>query len=181
MIIRDATEADAASCAAIYAPYVTDTAISFEEVPPSDVVLAERIAAAAHRHAWLVAEEDGEILGYAYAVPWKSRTAYQWACEVSVYVDGARRARGAGRQLYTALLDRLRDLGYRTVLAVVVTPNAASEKLHRAMGFEQVALYRRIGYKLGSWHDVAHYQLFLPSVDGGTDDDGAPGPPPGEG
>lgn len=127
MHIRDATAADAAACAAIYAPYVTDTAISFEEVPPSDAVLAERIQTAAHRHAWLVAEDGGEILGYAYAAPWKSRTAYQWACEVSVYVDGARRQRGAGRQLYTALLGRLRELGYRTVLAVVVTPNAASE------------------------------------------------------
>ncbi|ALR12297.1 GCN5 family acetyltransferase [Mycobacteroides saopaulense] len=175
MHIRDATAADAAACAAIYAPYVTDTAISFEEVPPSDVVLAERIQTAAHRHAWLVAEDGAEILGYAYAVPWKSRIAYQWACEVSVYVDGARRQRGAGRQLYAALLDRLRDLGYRTVLAVVVVPNAASEKLHRSMGFEQVALYRRIGYKLGSWHDVAHLQLFLTS----SDDDSVPGRPPG--
>ncbi|MUM17274.1 N-acetyltransferase family protein [Mycobacterium sp. CBMA271] len=175
MVIRDATEADAASCAAIYAPYVTDTAISLEEVPPSDVVFAERIRTAAHRHAWLVAEDDGEILGYAYAVPWRSRTAYQWVCEVSVYVDGSRRQRGAGRQLYTALLDRLRELGYRTALAVVGTPNAASEKLHRSMGFEQVALYRRIGYKLGNWHDVAHFQLFLTS----SDDDSAPGPPPG--
>ncbi|MDO3126017.1 GNAT family N-acetyltransferase [Mycobacteroides abscessus subsp. bolletii] len=176
MHIRDATAADAAACAAIYAPYVTDTAISFEEVPPSDAVLAERIQTAAHRHAWLVAEDGGEILGYAYAAPWKSRTAYQWACEVSVYVDGARRQRGTGRQLYTALLGRLRELGYRTVLAVVVTPNAASEKLHRAMGFEQVALYRRIGYKLGSWHDVTHFQLFLTSAD----DSRAPGPAPGE-
>ncbi|AYM42712.1 GNAT family N-acetyltransferase [Mycobacteroides chelonae] len=175
MRIRDATAADAAACAAIYAPYVTETAISFEEVPPSDVVLAERIQTAAHRHAWLVAEDAGEILGYAYAVPWKSRTAYQWACEVSVYVDGARRQRGAGRQLYAALLERLRSLGYRTVLAVVVVPNPASEKLHLAMGFEQVALYRRIGYKLGSWHDVAHFQLFLTSAD----DASAPGPPPG--
>lgn len=181
MIIRDAAADDAAACAAIYAPYVTDTAISFEEVPPSDAVLAERIRTAAHRHAWLVAEDGGEILGYAYAVPWKSRTAYQWACEVSVYVDGTRQQRGAGRQLYTALLDRLRSLGYRTVLAVVVIPNAASEKLHRAMGFEQVACYRRIGYKLGGWHDVAHFQLFLPSLDDQTDDDSAPGPPPGGG
>lgn len=181
MHIRDATAADAAACAAIYAPYVTDTAISFEEVPPSDVVLAERIQTAAHRHAWLVAEDGGEILGYAYAVPWKARSAYQWACEVSVYVDGARRQRGAGRRLYTALLDRLRDLGYRTVLAGVVVPNAASEKLHLAMGFEQVALYRRIGYKLGSWQDVAYFQLFLPPLDGHADDDSAPGPPPGQG
>ncbi len=160
---------------------MTDTVISFEEVPPSDVVLAERIRTAAHRHAWLVAEEDGEVFGYAYAVPWKSRTAYQWACEISVYVDGARRQRGAGRQLYTALLDRLCALGYRTVLAVVVMPNAASEKLHRSMGFEQVALYRRIGYKLDNWHDAAHFQMFLPSSDGRTDDESSPGPRPGEG
>ncbi|MEU9807388.1 N-acetyltransferase family protein [Mycobacterium sp. NPDC050853] len=180
MIIRDAAADDAAACAAIYAPYVTDTAISFEEVPPSDVVLAERIRSAAHRHAWLVAEDGGEILGYAYAVPWKSRTAYQWACEVSVYVDGTRHQRGTGRRLYSALLDRLRDLGYRTVLAVVVVPNAASEKLHRAMGFEQVGLYRKIGHKLGAWHDVAHFQMFLPSPDGRNTEDGcAPGAPPG--
>ncbi|MBN7299714.1 GNAT family N-acetyltransferase, partial [Mycobacteroides abscessus] len=84
------------------------------------------------------------------------------------------RQRGAGRLLYAALLDRLRDLGYRTVLAVVVTPNEASEKLHLTMGFEQVALYRRIGYKLGSWHDVTHFQLFLTAAD----DSSAPGPAP---
>ncbi|MBB4854342.1 L-amino acid N-acyltransferase YncA [Mycobacteroides chelonae] len=111
MLVRDATAADAAAWAAIYVPYVAETAISFVEVPPSDVVLAERIQTAAHRHAWLVTEDAGEILGYACAMPWKSRTAYQWACEVSVYVGGARRQRGAGRQLYPALLERLRSLG----------------------------------------------------------------------
>lgn len=176
MLIRDATAADAAACADIYAPYVIDTAISFEELPPSAAAMAERIESSIRSHAWLVAEAGGEILGYAYASSWKTRAAYQWACEASVYIDGARRGSGIGRSLYAALFDRLRERGYRTVLGGVAMPNPASEKLHRSMGFEQVSLYRRAGFKLGRWHDVAWFQLFLTS----EDDDGDPGPAPAD-
>lgn len=161
MPVRAATAADAAACAAIYAPYVTDTAITFEtEVPGADE-MARRIAAAAERHAWLVLEDGGRIVGYAYGGPYKARGAYRWACEVSVYVERGRRRTGAGRALYEALLARLTERGYRMAVGGMTLPNDASVGLHRALGFETVGTYRRIGYKHGTWHDVAWTQREL--------------------
>lgn len=168
MRIREATEDDAAACAAIYAPYVTGTAITFEYEPPAPREMAARIGAAQRRHAWLVLEDDGRVVGYAYGVPYKERAAYQWSCEVSVYLELGRRRGGSGRALYTALLERLAERGYRRVLAGMTLPNEASEGLHRAMGFEPVGVQRRIGWKSGAWHDVAWVQRAL------GDDDGPP-------
>jgi L-amino acid N-acyltransferase YncA len=159
--VREATPPDAAACAAIYAPYVTDTAITFEDEPPSAAAMGERIAAAARRHAWLVLEDDGRVAGYAYGTQFKGRAAYRWACEVSVYVELARRRSGAGRALYEALLRRLEERGYHVAVAGMTLPNDASVGLHRAMGFEPVGTYRRIGFKLGAWHDVAWMQRAL--------------------
>jgi phosphinothricin acetyltransferase len=165
LTVRDATEHDAASCAAIYAPYVTDTAITFEDRPPTAPHMAERIAVAQRHHAWLVLTDssgpDGRTVGYAYAGPFASRAAYRFSCEVSVYLDGALHRRGGGRALYTALLRRLTERGYRTAAAGMTLPNEASAGLHRAMGFEPVGTYRRIGWKLGAWHDVAWFQRGL--------------------
>lgn len=160
-VVRDALPADAARCAEIYAPYVRDTAISFEDHPPDAAELARRIAAAQHEHAWLVLEDAGGVTGYAYAGPFMSRAAYRWSATVSVYLDGARRRSGGGRALYAALFDRLAGQGIRTVLAGVALPNEASEGLHRALGFELAGAYRRVGWKLGRWHDVAWYQKDL--------------------
>jgi L-amino acid N-acyltransferase YncA len=159
--VRDASERDAASCAAIYAPYVTDTAITFETDPPSPGEMAERIAAASRRHAWVVLEEQGRIAGYAYGAPFHTRAAYRWACQVSVYLELGRRRTGGGRALYTALLARLIDRGFRVAVAGMTLPNDASVGLHRAMGFEPVGTYRRIGFKHGAWHDVAWTQRIL--------------------
>jgi L-amino acid N-acyltransferase YncA len=157
--IRDATTDDAAACAAIYAPYVTDTAITFELEPPGVDEMAARIAKAAATHAWLVLEdEDGAVAGYAYGGPFAPRAAYRWACEVSVYLDRDRRGAGGGRALYGALLDRLAARGYRTVLGGMTLPNDASEALHRSMGFWTNGVHRRIGFKHGAWHDVAWMQ-----------------------
>lgn len=161
MLIRDASRADAEACAAIYAPYVRDTVISFEDEAPDAAELTRRIAAAQRHHAWLVAERDGEVVGYAYAGEYKSRAAYRWSCEVSVYLDAGLRRAGVGRALYTALLDRLTELGYRTVVAGMTLPNPASEGLHRALGFEPVGVWRRIGWKHGAWRDVAWVQRSL--------------------
>lgn len=156
--VRDASVQDAEACAAIYAPYVLDTAISFETAAPSPADMATRILAALSTHAWLVLDEDGRVAGYAYAGPHKSRAAYRWACEVSVYLEPGRRRTGAGRMLYEALFDRLAARGFRTVVAGMTLPNDASVGLHRALGFEPVGTYRRIGWKHGSWHDVAWVQ-----------------------
>ena len=169
-MIRDATAADAERCAAIYAPYVRETAISFESEPPAADELARRIAEAQRAHAWLVLETDGDVVGYAYGGPFMARAAYQWATTVSVYLDAGRRRAGGGRALYEALFDRLAARGHRTALAGIALPNDASIGLHLAMGFEPAGIYRRVGWKHDRWHDVAWYQRDL------TDDDGPPGP-----
>jgi L-amino acid N-acyltransferase YncA len=160
-IVRSASELDAAACAAIYAPYVTSTAITFESDPPSPADMAERIGAALQSHAWLVLEDEGRVVGYAYGSRFEPRAAYRWACEVSVYVEHGRRRTGSGRILYEALFRRLADRGFRVAIAGMTLPNDASVGLHRALGFEPVGTYRRIGFKHGSWHDVAWTQRTL--------------------
>jgi L-amino acid N-acyltransferase YncA len=140
---------------------VLDTTITFETVPPSAAEMAERIATAQQAHAWLVLEDGNQVVGYAYAAPFKARAAYRWACEVSVYVEPGRRRTGAGRALYEALFDRLRQRGYLRAAAGMTLPNDASEGLHRALGFTPVGTYRRIGWKHGAWRDVAWMQLDL--------------------
>ncbi|HXV92584.1 MAG TPA: arsinothricin resistance N-acetyltransferase ArsN1 family B [Pseudonocardia sp.] len=159
--VRDASEGDAEACARIYAPYVTDTTISFESEPPSPAEMAERIAAALRTHAWLVLEEQGRVVGYAYGGPFRSRAAYRWSCEVSVYLQPGRRRTGGGRALYEALFTRLAERGYRTAFAGMTLPNDASVGLHRAMGFETIGTFRRVGWKHGAWHDVAWAQRTL--------------------
>jgi phosphinothricin acetyltransferase len=159
--VRDATAHDAAACAAIYQPYVTDTAITFEADPPTAAQMVERIAAALRRHAFLVLEDDGRVVGYAYGGVFNARAAYRWACEVSVYVEVGRLRSGAGRMLYEALLRRLAERGYRVAVAGMTLPNDASGALHRALGFEPVGTYRQIGFKHGAWHDVEWMQRAL--------------------
>jgi L-amino acid N-acyltransferase YncA len=166
MKVRDANEDDADACAAIYAPYVTDTAITFEYEPPSAAEMARRIAAAQRAHAWLVLEDDGRVVGYAYGGPYKERAAYRWSSEVSVYLETGRRRGGSGRLLYEALFQRLAERGLRTLVAGMTLPNDASEGLHRAMGFEPIGTFRRVGWKHGQWRDVAWAQRSL-----GTDDE----------
>lgn len=164
--VRPATEMDAAACAAIYAPYVTDTAVSFETEPPSAEEMADRIASASVNHAWLVLEEAGVVVGYAYGIPFRDRAAYRWTCEVSVYMQMGRRRTGGGRALYEALLARLAERGYHLAVAGMTLPNEASVGLHRALGFEPVGTYREVGFKHGRWHDVAWVQRILGAASG---------------
>jgi phosphinothricin acetyltransferase len=156
--VREASAADAAACAAIYAPNVRETAISFELEPPSVGEMAARIAGA---HVWLVAEEAGRVVGYAYADQFKARAAYARTCEVTVYMDRGWAGRGGGRALYAELLARLAQRGFRVAVAVIALPNDASHALHRAFGFEPVGVLPGVGYKHGVWHDVAYLQLTL--------------------
>src|SRR6476660_3987876 len=160
-IMSDTTAADAAACAAIYAPFVTGTTVTFETEPPGADEMARRIAKAQARHAFLVLEEDGEVGGYAYAGPFKERAAYRWSCEVSVYLEPTRQGRGAGRLLYAVLLERLTARGYRMAAAGMTQPNEASGRLHAAMGFEPVGTYRGIGWKFGFPRDVTWVQRAL--------------------
>jgi L-amino acid N-acyltransferase YncA len=171
--VREASALDGAGCAAVYAPYVTGTAVTFELQPPTAEEMGSRIEGAWERHAWLVLEEKARVVGYAYGAAFAKRAAYRWACEVSVYLEQGRRRTGGGRALYEALLPRLAQRGYRTALAGMTLPNDASVGLHGALGFQPAGTFRRVGYKLGAWHDVAWVQLMI------GDDQDPPGEPGG--
>jgi len=176
MLIRHAlADADAAGCAAIYAPFVRDTAISLEGHPPDAAEFSRRIDSISAQHPWLVAEDEGALAGYAYGSAHRERAGYRWAAEVAVYVGEGHRRRGVGRALYGALLELLRRQGLQIACAGITLPNDASVALHEACGFEPVGIYRRIGWKAGSWHDVGWWQLRLLRPRDGPPPE--PGPP----
>ncbi len=151
MSIRPATPADARSIAEIYAPYVADTAISFEETPPDAAEIARRMEGA---HLWLVDETDGDITGYAYATPWRSRHAYRFTVETTVYVASEQHGRGVGRRLYEELLAQLGALGFVTAVAGITLPNEQSVEFHRSLGFGDVGTFPKVGYKFDTWYDT---------------------------
>jgi L-amino acid N-acyltransferase YncA len=124
--------------------------------------MAERIRAA---HVWLVAERDGDVVGYAYGGQHRERAAYNWTVEVSAYVDRNAHGTGLGRRLYTELFDRLRTMGFRLLVAGITLPNDPSVGIHEALGFEPVGVYKNIGYKNGQWWDVGWWQLDLGEPD----------------
>lgn len=163
---------DAAACAAIYAPYVADTSVSFDDVPPTAQQFAELIERTSRTHPWLVLEHGGRVVGYANASPHRARAAYRWAADVAIYVDPRHRRRGAGRQLYEALFELMARQGLQIACAGITLPNDASIALHRTLGFEHVGTYRDIGWKAGAWCDVSWWQLRL-----GPDDGGPPAEP----
>lgn len=156
--IRDATAADAEALLAIYQPFVSDTAVSFEMEPPSLEEFSQRIIAAQSNWAWLVAEHDGTLAGYAYASAFRQRAAYRWSVEMSAYLDPACRGRGIGRALYERLMDVLIEKGYCTAYAGITLPNVSSVRFHQALGFSAVGVFRRAGRKFGTWHDVSWWQ-----------------------
>ncbi|MFN8587588.1 MAG: arsinothricin resistance N-acetyltransferase ArsN1 family B [Candidatus Eisenbacteria bacterium] len=155
LVIRPARETDAAALLAIYAPFVATTAVSFEETVPTPDEFAARIRTAQERWAWLAAESGGAVVGYAYAGAHRARAAYRHSVEVSAYVAPEARRRGVARALYAELFARLAELGYCNAYAGIALPNDASLALHRALGFADVGVFRRVGRKFGRWHDVA--------------------------
>jgi phosphinothricin acetyltransferase len=161
MVIRLARGDDAPAIAAIYTPYVSETPISFETVPPTADEMAGRLAKTLARFPWLVAETEDGVVGYAYASQHRERAAYQWAADVSVYLHKERQRRGIGRALYTALFAILRAQGYVNTYAGIALPNPASVALHEAMGMMPVGVYRHVGYKAGAWRDVGWWQGML--------------------
>jgi phosphinothricin acetyltransferase len=161
LTIRLAIEVDAPQIAEIYAPFCRETPISFETEPPGPSEMRERIAKTLKAYPWLVCDDDGLILGYAYASRHRERAAYRWSVDVSVYVREGRRRSGLGRALYTSLIALLRLQGFYSALAGATLPNAGSVGLHEAMGFEPVGTYRDIGFKCGAWHGVGWWQLKL--------------------
>jgi phosphinothricin acetyltransferase len=160
-MIRDATADDAPAICAIYNPYVRSTAITFEETPVAPAAMAERIAEIRRAHPWLVREIDGEIAGYAYAGAWRTRPAYRYAVETTIYLAPGHTGRGVGRALYEALLAELAGRGYRCAMGGIALPNPASVALHEKVGFVKVAHFREVGFKLDRWIDVGYWQRML--------------------
>lgn len=159
--IRDALASDGAAIAALYAPFVTDSWVSFETEAPDAKEMAGRISRYGQSHGWLVAERDGRIIGYAYASPHRVRAAYATSADIAVYIAPGEQGQGVGRALYTALFDRLRERSIHAVFAGIALPNAGSIGLHEAMGMTPVGIYRQVGWKLGAWRDVGWWQRLL--------------------
>jgi L-amino acid N-acyltransferase YncA len=161
VIIRAATEDDAARCAAIYRPFITEGWTSFELTPPDPDEMARRIADYGASHGWFVAEAGDTIAGYAYGSPHRTREAYRSSCDVAVYVDPRFARQGVGRALYAALLPHLKAAGYHAAFAGIALPNPRSIALHEAFGFTPIGIYREVGWKMGGWRDVGWWQTLL--------------------
>ncbi|HEV2531107.1 GNAT family N-acetyltransferase [Phenylobacterium sp.] len=175
MIVRQATEADAKALAAIYGDAVLYGFGTFEEVPPSAADMdARRRAVQDQGLPYLVAEVDGEVLGFAYAAPFRPRAAYRYTLEDSVYVSPAARGKGIGRAVLSAVIAACEALGVRQLMAVIGdSGNDSSIGLHRAVGFEQTGVGKSVGFKHGRWVDIVHMQKPLNGGDARLPD--APG------
>lgn len=161
-MIRAANDDDAQQIVDIYNPYVLDSGITFEEVPVAADEMARRIESTkSHSLPWLVAEQAGAVVGYAYANPWKARTAYRFAVEITVYVKQGCGKRGIGSALYTSLFEQLRARGVHAIIGGIALPNDASVALHEKLGLSKVAHFREVGFKHGRWIDVGYWQLTL--------------------
>lgn len=160
-VTRLAAPEDASGLLQIYAPYVRNTTVTFEYEVPSLEDFAARIAKTLEKYPYYVAEEDGQLLGYAYASAFKGRPAYSWSAETSIYVASDCRGRGVGSALYTALEETLRRQHICNLCACIAYPNPDSESFHRAFGYETVAHFHRSGYKAGGWVDMIWMEKVL--------------------
>ncbi len=162
MHIRCVRKSDAGTIARIYNHYVEQTVITFEETPFSVDDIEARIAEVTETLPWLVAEEDGQVIGYAYASPWKGRCAYRFSAEISFYLAPQKRGKGVGSRLCETLIQELEKQGMHSLISAIALPNEASEALHRKFGFEKVGQFKEVGRKFDRWIDVAYYEKLLP-------------------
>ena len=160
-MLRNATVQDVPVMLDIYRPYILDTAITFEYEVPSLEAFTERFRNVTERFPWLVWEENGMVLGYAYASPFKTRAAYQWDADLSIYLREDCRGKGIGKALYSELENRLRDLGYHVLYGVVTSANEASCRFHEALGYRPIATFERTGVKFGRWYGITWYEKRL--------------------
>lgn len=163
--VRPAQLSDAQRMLDIYAPNILHSFVTFENEVPEATVFAQRIAHYEQRFPWLVYDVDGTIAGYVYASPHRDRAAYQWCCESSIYMHESFKGRGAGKVLYQTLFHLLKLQGLRRVYAGITLPNEASVRLHDGLGFQWLATYDHVGYKMGEWKDVGWWQLQLNPLD----------------
>ena len=167
-IVRDATPGDASRILEIYSYYVTDTAITFEYVIPSTEEFRQRMRQTMQKYPYLVIEEDGDIQGYAYAGVFKDRAAYDWACEMTVYIDRNAQRRGLGRMIYEALEAKLKAMGILTLYACIAYPEKEDEYLtrnsvmfHKRLGYTLAGTFRRCGYKFDRWYDMVWMEKII--------------------
>jgi L-amino acid N-acyltransferase YncA len=162
LLIRAASTEDATQVAAIYNPFVLTSTITFEEEPVPVEEFSRRISEIrAHALPWLVAERDEQLVGFAYANKWKTRAAYRFSTEVTVYVREGMGGSGIGSRLYAELFAALKSRGAHAVIGGVALPNEASVRLHEKFGFRKVAHFEQVGFKFNRWIDVAYWQLIL--------------------
>ena len=152
-MIRFVSKADVPALLDIYRHYIS-TIVTFEYVLPGGEEFARRVDAVSQVYPYLVLEQDGRVLGYAYAHPIAQRAAYGWGAELSIYLHPDAAGKGLGRRLYQALIDLLRLQGVRTVYGLVASPNSASENLHTSLGFHLMGVQQKAGYKNGRWIDL---------------------------
>jgi L-amino acid N-acyltransferase YncA len=163
-MIRPACASDADTIARIYNHYVANTIVTFEEEAVSPGQISDRInETRVEGLPWLVAEDDGAVVGYAYASKWKGRCAYRHSVEVTVYLSHLATSRGWGSSLYTALFSELEALGVHVAIGGIALPNEASIALHEKFGMGKVAHFQEIGFKFGQWVDVGYWQKKLPT------------------
>lgn len=162
MNIRAATVDDSQAIAAIYNHYIKHSIATFEHLVINANQINERLnKVQAANLSWLVVEEGGEILGYAYACPWRERFAYRFSVEVTVYLKPQASGRGLGHLLYQQLFTLLADKNIHAIMAGISLPNEASAKLHEKMGMKKVAHFSEVGYKFDQWIDVGYWQKVL--------------------
>ena len=159
--IRGVEAGDAGAMLAIYAPMVLTSPVSFELEPPSLVGFAERVKDVSAGNTWLVAEKEGQVVGYAYETEFRARPAYEATRETTVYVHQDHQQHGLARLLMATLLDEVRESGAHTVIGVITLPNEASVRLHESLGYRHVGTFREVGRKFDAWHDVGFWQLHL--------------------
>lgn len=160
-LLRECTISDAPPICAIYNHYVGKTSVTFEETAVSAGEMAQRMAEVTARFPWLVWERDGAVLGYAYAMSWKTRSAYRHSVETTIYLSPDATGEGIGTVLYQSLFERLRLLSIHCAVGVIALPNAASVALHESLGFIKAGHLHEIGLKFGRWIDVGYWELSL--------------------
>ena len=161
-MIRLATENDSEAIARIYNHYILNTVITFEEHAVSAQQMADRVTEViSNSLPWLVAEQAGQVVGYAYANKWKERSAYRFSVEITVYLEQKVVAQGLGSRLYEALFARLKELKVHSVIGGIALPNPASIAIHEKFGLKKVAHFKEIGFKFNQWLDVGYWQVSL--------------------